>query len=96
MYDLFEVIDQRDLPIASKLACVALLENLPDLIHVWEASGRSSAFSLTDENYEWDENMLTIYTDDGMINFVPLQQNSDVFAFIKTPMDGLVQDCLRA
>jgi hypothetical protein len=95
LLDLYEVSDHRKLPVAMKLAPVAMIQNLPNAIHVWEYTGKSRMFDISGDNYEWKGNMLTIYTEQGMINFIPLHPDSDVFAFISTPMDGLVQDCLR-
>lgn len=96
LHDLYEVIDSRsDLPPGKKIAPIALLENQPDALHVWEFTGKSKVLPLTDENYDWKNEILTVYTDDGMVSFVPLSPDSDVFAFVSTPFDGLVQDCLR-
>lgn len=93
--ELYEVSDARKIPYGDLLAPVVLLENRPGHLHVLEHTGKSRMFELTDENYEWAHDVLTIYTEQGMITFVPLQEDSGVLAFVETELDGLRQDCLR-
>jgi hypothetical protein len=92
---LYEVIDARKMPPELKLSPVAMLSTVPGEVVVWMCTGKSTSFELKD-NYDWNEDHgLTIYTDKGMISFVPLDPGADVLAFVDTPFDGLVQDCLR-
>lgn len=95
IHELYEVIDHRKIPDHEKLAAVAVLENLPDLLHVWEHTGKSKSLALTDDNFEQKGDMVTVYTPHGMVNFVPLHPDADILHFIETPMDGLLQNCLQ-
>lgn len=92
--ELYEVSDMRGIPHETRISPVAVLQNIPGKIHIWEVTGKSRSLPL-DENYEWKDGELTIYTDQGMVHFSPLTEDSDALAFVHSPLDGLLQDCLQ-
>lgn len=94
--ELYEVSDQRSIPLEDKLTPVVMLENVPGGINVWELDGKSQDFQLTEDNFDWTEMGLTLWLDTGLVHFSPLTEHSTVLPFLDSEdFSSLRQDILR-